>query len=265
MNPQGKSTKKSSVQFFTAKEKIELYEAMRKDKKWYERLGSFAYNEAIQVYAKNTLPPEKLTFKSNMGRIADELHRIDQQIGAIIDSNCLSGLDRDTLLESFAQQRVKLLRQRAIFIKGAKESGEDITEYMKPNGHREFLGLVTPVGHVEKKTTSFHARPISVPEAISVTETLVDYFEALKTSSELPKKPDHRLAYLLRCNTIVRLQYETSNKEILGAPTSNWALSEKEVVFAWLWSHMFKPKNPITHLGLRGIAFINQIQKNNEA
>lgn len=96
----------------------------------------------------------------------------------------------------------------------------------------------------------FYGKPIDTEEALETTHRLVDYFDALKrNSSRIPIKPSIDLDYLLRCNRIASHYYTYINLQLSGITYKRSCLTDKEVVYVWLFAHNQPSDKPLITLG----------------
>lgn len=106
----------------------------------------------------------------------------------------------------------------------------------------------------------FYGKPIPLSEALEETNTLVDYYEALKNGRTLPQKPHRSLDFLLRCNAITSLHYTQTNLQLRGIGFKNWALAPDQVIFTWLFAHRGDTKRPLITLGNKSIRITERIE-----
>ena len=97
-------------------------------------------------------------------------------------------------------------------------------------------------------TKNYYGKPITLNIAKERTHELVDYYEALKNGKSLPKKPHRALGFLLRCNAIVNLHYTQTNMGLQGMAFKNWALTQEQVVYTWLYAHKMNTDKPLITL-----------------
>lgn len=96
----------------------------------------------------------------------------------------------------------------------------------------------------------FYGKPITIDEALETTHQLVDYFDALKrNSSRMPVKPVLDLDHLLRCNQIARHYYTYINLKLSGISYKRSCLTDKEVVYVWMFAHNGPSDKPLITLG----------------
>lgn len=117
---------------------------------------------------------------------------------------------------------------------------------MKPLRNSRLTG---PTLRLENTTTTFYGKPITIKDALKVTDELYDYYQALKYNrSRMPKKPNQALGYLLRCNAIAKLQHTQINYGLKAGLKANY-LSQEEVVWAWMYAHHGQTDRPVITLG----------------
>ena len=105
-------------------------------------------------------------------------------------------------------------------------------------------------------TPRYYGKPITLDIAKERTHELVDYYEALKNGRTLPKKPHRALGYLLRCNAIVNLHYTETNMGLQGMAFKNWALTQEQVIYTWLFAYKMNSDKPLITLNGVQLNFI---------
>ncbi|MEX0274281.1 MAG: hypothetical protein AB3N16_07885 [Flavobacteriaceae bacterium] len=231
MNHDNKFNEKPQSREMTQAEKNVILKKLLEDPVWYSRLKTHPFSSAISLYAAYLHGPLESNFRDNAARVDQTLTKIESQLGAIIDMPTLNETERDDLISVLSHQKERLQHLRRLFSKDKTPN----TIFGSVDNEREVRG-----------------RSIKLGEALAVTEKLADYYDALKNGTPLPQRPDRRLPYLLRCNAITHLHYETGNRSLKGIKVKNWALTEVQVVYAWLHAHHNNTERPI--LTLNGVS-----------
>lgn len=132
--------------------------------------------------------------------------------------------------------------------------GEKLFAYM--DSLRRFNPMITLKKKPSPNTrNAFYGKRITLEQAMETTHRLVEYFDALKIGRPLPQKPDQALGYLLRCNAIVSLHYTAENAKLRGIGYRNWALTNDQVVYTWLYAHKLNLDKPVITLNRVSLRF----------